>query len=576
MSDKLEAYRKVQGTLPKEHLAWEVYGAGFENLGKDGKPVSVPVPKPGPNEALARIDAVSLCFSDIKVIKLGSEHPRLAGRDLPNDPVVPGHEVALTIVEVGEQLKDRFSVGQRYVVQADAFFKGQSMAFGYALRGGAAQYTIINEVLHSGDEGSYLLPMADTTGYSEAALSEPWACVEASYHIHSRSGVKPNGHTWIIGLAGADLENFFLGEDFGERGLPKRVLLTDIQGRVETSLKQLAFQKAFRVEETLPLQQFLVHLEEKGGCEFDDIILLGKPRPGLVERLSAFLAREGHFAIVSPELVEVDADIDIGRIHYDRLRYIGTSSAVITDAYKGRRTSALSEGGAAWIIGAGGPMGQMHLQRTLDRSDGSHIVLATDVDDARLEYLKERYEPLAETRKKLLAILNAKGLSREEVLCACGCRGFRDIALMAPVAKLAEEAWPYLEEQGLMNIFAGVAKGTKAKLRLSPIVARGCRLVGSSGSGLGDMRFTLAEAEAGRLATDKAVAAIGGIAALGEGLQGVAAGKFPGKVVIYPQLDFPLIPLPEVKNHFPTVAEKMDQGFWNREAEGELLEKLLP
>jgi len=340
MSEKLEAYRKVQGTLPQQHLAWEVYGAGFENLGKDGKPVSVPVPKPGLNEALARIDAVGLCFSDIKVIKLGSEHPRLAGRDLPNDPVVPGHEVALTIVEVGEQLKDRFAVGQRYVVQADAFFKGKSLAFGYALRGGAAQYTIINEVLHSGDDGSYLLPMADTTGYSEAALSEPWACVEASYHIHSRSGPKPNGQTWIIGLAGADLENFFLGDNFGERGLPRRVLLTDIQGRVENSLRKLADQKAFRVEETLPLLQFLPVLEEKQEHEFDDIILLGKPKAGLVERLSAFLAKDGHFAIVSPELVEIDADIDIGRIHYDRLHYLGTSSVVLTDAYKGRRTSA--------------------------------------------------------------------------------------------------------------------------------------------------------------------------------------------------------------------------------------------
>ena len=101
--------------------------------------------------------------------------------------------------------------------------------------------------------------------------------------------------------------------------------------------------------------------------------------------------------------------------------------------------------------------------------------------------------------------------------------------------------------------------------------------MGSSGSGLSDLRFTLAETEAGRLSTDRAVAAIGGIFALREGLAGVAEGRFPGKVVIYPQLDFPLISITELKNHLPAVAEKLEAGrFWNRQAEAALLETLLP
>lgn len=130
MSDVLERYRKVDYELPEHNLRWALYGAGLENLGRDGKPVSVPMPEIGPDELLACVDAVGLCFSDIKLITQGPNHPRISGRDLANDPTVPGHEASLTIVRVGDNLKDRFHVGERYLIQADVFHKGVSMAFG--------------------------------------------------------------------------------------------------------------------------------------------------------------------------------------------------------------------------------------------------------------------------------------------------------------------------------------------------------------------------------------------------------------------------------------------------------------
>jgi threonine dehydrogenase-like Zn-dependent dehydrogenase len=576
MSEKLAAYKKAQQPLPEKYLAWELYGAGFEHLGKEGKPVLLSLPKFGPNELLGRVDAVSLCLSDTKVIKLGDQHPRLVGRDLVSEPVVLGHEVAITIMGVGEELKERFKVGERFVVQADAFWKGQSVAYGYNIRGGAAQYTVLTEVLHSGDDGSYLLPMQESTGYSEAALSEPWACVECSYHIHSRPGPKPHGRTWIIGLCGGDLGNYTLGEGFDYQGGPRRVLLTEVTGRVEEAVRKLAFEKGFEVEDSAPLATLLAKFEEKNNYTFDDIILLGKPKAELIERIGKFLGKDGHLATVCPEIIDQEAEIDIGRIHYDFLHYIGTSSTVVMQAYRGRRTSTLAKGGAAWIIGAGGPMGQMHLQRALDRTDGPRIVLATDVDDSRLAFVKERYTGLAEESDKRLILFNAEELTPQLLWSISNGEGFSDILIMAPVAQLAEEAWKYLATDGLLNFFAGVARGTKAKLRFGAFSGKGCRLVGSSGSALDDMRFTLAEAEAGRLATDKAVAAIGGINTLGEGLEGVAGRRFPGKVVIYPQLDFPLMPLSELKDYLPAVAGKLEGGqFWNREAEAALFEQLL-
>jgi threonine dehydrogenase-like Zn-dependent dehydrogenase len=34
-----------------------------------------PLPQPGPDELLVRHDAVGICFSDIKVIRAGENHP---------------------------------------------------------------------------------------------------------------------------------------------------------------------------------------------------------------------------------------------------------------------------------------------------------------------------------------------------------------------------------------------------------------------------------------------------------------------------------------------------------------------
>src|SRR5262245_15489277 len=131
----LEKYKRAEQVLPRKMLRWHLYGAGLENFGKAGRPEEVPVPEYGPEELLVRQDACGLCFSDTKVIGLGPDHPRMTGRDMARDPVTLGHEVACTVVGVGEKVKDRFTVGDRFVVQADVFYQGRSMAYGYVLSG---------------------------------------------------------------------------------------------------------------------------------------------------------------------------------------------------------------------------------------------------------------------------------------------------------------------------------------------------------------------------------------------------------------------------------------------------------
>ena len=110
-----------------------------------------------------------------------------------------------------------------------------------------------------------------------------------------------------------------------------------------------------------------------------------------------------------------------------------------------------------------------------------------------------------------------------------GGKGFDDIVVLAPVPALIAGAVPHLAEGGLMNIFAGVPRGTIATIDLSVTFMKGNRFVGSSGSRPQDMVDTLEYTETGELPTKNSLAAIGGIDALVDGVWAVKQAKFPGK-----------------------------------------------
>src|SRR5262249_34028246 len=109
-----------------------------------------------------------------------------------------GHEVSCTIVGIGENLQEKFHIGDRFIVQADVFYQGVSMAYGYAISGGLAEYSVIPKSMIEGDEGCYLLPLRPDDGYVETALVAPWACVGAAYNQSHRRGIKPGGSLLIV------------------------------------------------------------------------------------------------------------------------------------------------------------------------------------------------------------------------------------------------------------------------------------------------------------------------------------------------------------------------------------------
>ena len=57
-----------------------------------------------------------------------------------------------------------------------------------------------------------------------------------------------------------------------------------------------------------------------------------------------------------------------------------------------------------------------------------------------------------------------------------------------------------------------------------------------------------------------------------DGIRAVEARAMAGKIIVYPKLkELPLVPLTELGDKFPSVAEKLNGGIWTQQAEEELL-----
>jgi threonine dehydrogenase-like Zn-dependent dehydrogenase len=240
--------------------------------------------------------------------------------------------------------------------------------------------------------------------------------------------------------------------------------------------------------------------------------------------------------------------------------------------------SRLRPGGRAWFVGAGGPMGRMHVQRAIQLTAGPATIVCTDVSDLRLDDLCTSFTQEAAAKGIDFICLNptrkddyAAGMARFKE------QGFDDIIVLAPIPAVISDAAHYLAPKGVMNIFAGVGRGTMAKLNLSDVYMKSVRIFGHSASRIADLRLMLQQAESGELSPNRSVAAIGSLNAARDGLQAVKDTTFPGKVVIFPHIkEMPLTALPDLKDKLPTVYARLKDGReWTTEAEREFLRIML-
>jgi threonine dehydrogenase-like Zn-dependent dehydrogenase len=521
----------------------------------------VPVDAPGPDQLLVRVDAVGLCFSDVKLIRQGGDHPKLYGRDLAKEPTRLGHEAAVTVVAVGKHLALRFRPGERLAIQPDIYVGGRSTAYGYTIPGALIGYHLIGPEVLAADDGAYVVRVTDDMGYAETALTEPWACVEAAYSQRRRVEPAKGGRAWVIGR-GDDARRYRFGDVLADA---REVVLSGLGDETLASARAAARGA-----------QIVVADEASVVGPFDDIIMLTPRSPQLVARAADALDFRGVLNIVSDESLG-PVEIDLGRLHYHYTAYVGTSGLDISAAYgEARNRTELRDGGVALFVGAAGPMGQMHLERALRIPDGPSVAIGVDLDAERLDAARSRLEPIArESGRRLITTTGGDlaKLVRDET----AGRGADDVIVTAPTAAAVTSAAALMARDGMLVLFAGLPVGTRASLDLSPVYLHGAQYTGTSGSRIADQELVVRKTNLGQLAPGRAVAAVGGMEAAPDGLRALMEGRFAGKIVIFPQLrGLPLTSLEDLAARDAEFAAALGEGgTWTKDAESVLFARYL-
>jgi erythritol/L-threitol dehydrogenase len=165
----------------------------------------LPRPQPGPGELLVKVGSTGICASDMKCFTGGELFWKTTGWHC-EAPVVPGHEFAGVVAELGEGAAERHDVRvgdhaiAEQIVPCDRcrFCKSGAywmcephVTFGFNRDGGMAEYMLFpaNARVHR---------IADSISKQQAAYIEPLAC---AMHAIDRGEIAP-GDTVVIGGTG--------------------------------------------------------------------------------------------------------------------------------------------------------------------------------------------------------------------------------------------------------------------------------------------------------------------------------------------------------------------------------------
>lgn len=552
-----------QMNIPSKQVAIQLVGPDQLTLNADKSVDSV-----GPYQILGHVNAVGLCFSDLKLLKQFSEHVRksdiLEGIDpvvlselpsyCPNDkPTVPGHEAVLTIVAVGDKVTHH-TVGQRVLAQTDYRWlktAGSNAAFGYNLEGALQEYVLMDErvIVDPATQESFLIPVPDHLSASATGLVEPWACVESSYVTEERQTLLTDGRLLVVAETGCEILG--LVESCSPSGKPASV--TACCG----DPSQVAVVRALGVTVTV-----VNSILDLAGQEFDDIIYFGAQKTTL-DQLNDNLGKGGIINIVlAGQTIGSPVTVGVGRVHYGLTRWIGTVGKDAAESYNViPGTGEIRDHDHVAVIGAAGPMGQMHTIRLVCSGKEAIAVSGTDLDQARLNSLAAKAQPFADKLGVDFQLINTKEMPLEG--------RFDYIAIMVPVAALVAQAIAQSKDKTMINVFAGIPAPVKHDLDLDTYIQNRCFMFGTSGSRLIDMKIVLDKVISGQLDTNCSVDAVSGMAGAIDGIRAVENRTLSGKIIVYPDLpDMGLTPLDKLPDSVKAV---LDHGMWTKAAEEELL-----
>jgi D-arabinose 1-dehydrogenase-like Zn-dependent alcohol dehydrogenase len=244
------------------------------------------IPKPGLGEVILEVGACGVCKTDVRIIQ--GKHP--GARHLP---LVLGHEVAGTVIEVGEEV-DKNHIGKRAVVY-HYLFCGECRFCREGRENLCSNPRGIIGFNKDGGFGEYLKAsfpclffIHDDIPFEKAAII-PDAIATPFHALRSKAKIQRGEILAIFGAGGLGIHAIQIAEVFGAR-----VIALDINPRSLAIAQELGAEKTIEVKGEDPLKEIMDFTEGKGVDVVIDFV--GNPR---MEMLALkILAKAGRFVAV--------------------------------------------------------------------------------------------------------------------------------------------------------------------------------------------------------------------------------------------------------------------------------------
>jgi len=177
----------------------------------------VPIPKPGPDEALMKTRACGICSGDVMPWYIEKKAP-----------LVLGHEPAGEIVETGARVTS-FKKGDRVFVHHHApclncrfcrrgdYVQCPTWKSSRIIPGGISEYVLIPSVNLANDT----IALSDGMSFEDGTLVEPTACVVKGMR---RASIRKGDTVLVIGLGVMGMLNLLLAKHYGAR----RIIAADM------------------------------------------------------------------------------------------------------------------------------------------------------------------------------------------------------------------------------------------------------------------------------------------------------------------------------------------------------------
>lgn len=545
--------------IPETQLTWIYRGQGMASFGHNGLPEERPMVMPGPGEILARVEAFSICASDVKMIEMGNDYPLFKDRDFAQHPAILGHELSLTVAAAGAGMAEAWPLGRRFGVQPDVYLNSERFCIGVNVTGGMAEYLLLGKEVFTSDQGSCAFSVDDTISHAALAQTEPFACVEAAFVQHSRQQMKSGG-SLLIWLDETVRQPFNLD-------IPLVAATVTLVGSANAYEQWVngATQSPHDILSVLP------------NSVFDDVLILGDPDVDTMTQLTERIAVNGLLCWLPDTRPDPLVPVDIAKIHYHNVTLLGSPQRRLSAAFIERTYRYdYRPGGTLVLSGGGGTMGRTHLLRALKSALPPAKIIVTGNTRHRLRQMQADFAPLLQGTAVDVAYVAREEHSdfAQSMRDLVGPDGASDIIISAPGIDPIIGVVDLLAEDGTLVLFSGTRYGQFGPLPLGQVAWTGATITASSGSSTADQLRVLDKIQRGEALPDFNVAAIGGLMATLEGLQAVKAGRFPGKVVIYPRLTaLPLLPIAQLGEWDDTLGEWVSQHGWSRQAEELLFNK---